>query len=714
MVTLSVIIVNYNVRDFLEQALRSVQRALREISHEIIVVDNASTDGSGRMVREKFPEVTLIENTVNMGFARANNLVLKKAEGQFIAMLNPDTLVREDTFSIILQGFEEYPDAGMIGCKVLNPDGTLQLSCRRSFPSPWVAITRLLGLSYIFPKSRLFGRYNLTYLDPDSIEEVDAISGSFMTVRKEVIETVGPLDEQYFMYGEDLDWCYEIKKFGWKILYYPRTSIVHYKGESSRQSRWNQLKLFYDAMVIFSEKHFKAHRIFTPMWILKIGIALRAVISSAGRLLRSLGVPLIDTACINGAVFLAYYIRFGGLIDLPLYGDYRDYIIIGVLSTGIMLISLFIQGVYPGHRYSLRRSFTGAVWGAMAVSLLILFSRWLAVSRLVILMSAFLQVFFLSGWRLLVTVFARTIGRNKLLPFGDELRPVRSVIIGTDEVSREIYTRFRNHPLYHQQVVGLVAAHSDNPREDAEIPVLGFMPELLEIIKKHHITDLIFPAASHSYERIIDTVTLCQSARVRFKIVPSSLELIIGKSSIVPIGEVPLLDIEYRYFEGVNRFLKRFVDIVFSGFLIITTFPGYLLVKWRKKLRSELHLTLGEQGAPLYIKQVSAHNSPYTGWARFFPLWIHILKGELSFVGPPVHTKTLSLSQRISILKPGIISLDFNRTGQTEAYDGRTFELTYLKNYSILYDLKIIFRHVFRTKTIHEKGKHPEVKDPHS
>ena len=209
---LSVIIVNYNVRDFLENALVSIEKALearlengKQITSEVFVVDNGSDDGSVELVRKKFPHVHLLVNEENLGFARANNAALKKVHGRYLLLINPDTIVQEDTLKAMIEFFESNPAVGAAGCRILNPDGTLQLACRRSFPSPWVSFTKTTGLSALFPRSKLFGRYNLTYLNPNEICEVDAISGSFMIVRRTVYEQVGGLDENFFMYGEDLD-----------------------------------------------------------------------------------------------------------------------------------------------------------------------------------------------------------------------------------------------------------------------------------------------------------------------------------------------------------------------------------------------------------------------------------------------------------------------------------------------------------------------------
>ena len=213
----SVVIVNYNVRDFLHHAIISLTKALKGVSSEILVVDNASDDGSVDMVKKAFPRVRMFASPVNLGFAKGNNVALRHARGEYILLINPDTLVQEDTIRTMIGFFEAHPGVGLAGCKILNPDGSFQLPCRRSFPRPWVAFTKMTGLSRLFPHSRLFGRYNLTYLSPDETYEIDAVSGSYMMIRKAVYDEVGGLDEDFFMYGEDLDWCYRIQKSGWKI-----------------------------------------------------------------------------------------------------------------------------------------------------------------------------------------------------------------------------------------------------------------------------------------------------------------------------------------------------------------------------------------------------------------------------------------------------------------------------------------------------------------
>ena len=251
---LSIIIVNYNVKEFLQNLIHSIEKASSNLTKEIFIIDNASDDGSVDFIKEKFPQIKLFANQKNLGFGKANNIGLKEATGKYILLINPDTIVAEDTFEKMIQFFESNKNVGLAGCKILNPDGTLQLACRRSFPGPWTSFTKVTGLSSLFPNSKIFARYNLTYLDENQTYEVDAISGSFMMMRKEVYDKVGGFDEQFFMYGEDLDLCYRIQKAGYKVFYVHTTQIIHYKGESTKRSSLDETKVFYSSMHLFVKK----------------------------------------------------------------------------------------------------------------------------------------------------------------------------------------------------------------------------------------------------------------------------------------------------------------------------------------------------------------------------------------------------------------------------------------------------------------------------
>ncbi len=273
---LGVVIVNYNTQALLRRCLETVFDSVG-LSFQVCVVDNASADGSAAMVAADFPQVTLIQNAENVGYPAANNQGLRalgfgELQAQpptYALLLNPDTEVPPDAFCTTVQKMESDPGIGILGPRLVRPDGTLDLACRRSFPSPEVAFYRMVGLSRLFPRSPRFGRYNLTYLEPDQPAEVDSVVGAYMLVRREAIERVGLLDDTFFMYGEDLDWAYRIKAAGWKVYYDPQVTVLHVKRAASRKSGRAQVE-FWRAMEIFYRKHYAAD---TSRWLHHLIIA---------------------------------------------------------------------------------------------------------------------------------------------------------------------------------------------------------------------------------------------------------------------------------------------------------------------------------------------------------------------------------------------------------------------------------------------------------
>lgn len=253
---LSVVIVNYNVKYFLEQCLHSVEKSIEGIDSEVFVVDNNSVDGSVEMVAEKFPWVKLIANTENTGFSVANNQAIKVSKGEYILLLNPDTLVELDTFAKSVEFMDQHPDAGGLGIKMVDGNGRFLPESKRGLPTPTVAFYKIFGLSSLFPKSKTFGKYHLGYLDNEKTHVVDVLSGAYMMLRRETLDKTGLLDETFFMYGEDIDLSYRITKAGYNNYYYPEARIIHYKGESTKKSSINYVFVFYKAMVIFAKKHF--------------------------------------------------------------------------------------------------------------------------------------------------------------------------------------------------------------------------------------------------------------------------------------------------------------------------------------------------------------------------------------------------------------------------------------------------------------------------
>ncbi len=274
---LSIVIVSFNTERLLKGCLRSIYAGANGTPFDIWVVDNNSRDNSVPMVKAQFPSVKVVENRANVGFSRANNAIIAQSNSDYVLLLNPDTLIIEDAIERVVKFMNEHPQVGIAGCKVLNRDGTLQLACRRSLPTPKVAFYRLSGLSRLFPQSRTMGKYNLTYESPDELQEVDAVSGAFLMIRREVIKDIGLLDERFFMYGEELDWCLRAKRAGWGIVYYPAAQIVHYKGESAKHNSRKATLEFHRAMYLFHKKHFAKDYSCVTNSLIYAGIFLNAL-----------------------------------------------------------------------------------------------------------------------------------------------------------------------------------------------------------------------------------------------------------------------------------------------------------------------------------------------------------------------------------------------------------------------------------------------------
>ena len=253
---LSIVIVNYNVKYFLEQCLYSLRKTISGIPTEIIVVDNQSTDGSIEYLKHRFPEVQFVVNDINDGFAKASNKGLGFSHGRYILFLNPDTLLSENTLEKCISFFEFNKDAGALGVKMIDGSGKFLKESKRSFPSPSTSFYKLFGLSRLFPRSKIFSRYYAGHLDKNKNHEVDVLAGAFMLIRKEVADKLAGFDEDFFMYGEDIDLSYRIQESGYKNYYLAETEIIHFKGESTRRGSLNYVRMFYTAMSIFVKKHY--------------------------------------------------------------------------------------------------------------------------------------------------------------------------------------------------------------------------------------------------------------------------------------------------------------------------------------------------------------------------------------------------------------------------------------------------------------------------
>ena len=288
LLTLSVIIVNYNVKCFLEQCLCSVINASRQMDVEIIVIDNNSTDGSKDFFKERFANVRFIWSPENAGFSKANNLALKEARGEFVLFLNPDTILPEDCLEKCLAFFRQQDEIGALGLRMIDGSGTYLKESKRAFPSPFTSLFKLSGLSALFPSSKIFARYYLGQLDQHKNHEVDVLSGAFMMIKKKVLDTTGGFDERFFMYGEDVDLSYRIQKAGFKNIYFSESTIIHFKGESTKRGSLNYVRFFYGAMSLFVKKHYSNGFALFFNVIIRAAIWMKASLTGIGYWLQRL------------------------------------------------------------------------------------------------------------------------------------------------------------------------------------------------------------------------------------------------------------------------------------------------------------------------------------------------------------------------------------------------------------------------------------------
>lgn len=688
MIDLSVILVNYNVKSYLSQALESIQKALESIPSEIIVVDNASTDGSVSMLQKRFPSVRLIQNQDNVGFATANNQAIQIASGRILCLINPDTLVREDTFQSALHYLDQHPEAGMVGGKVLNADGTLQLACRRSFPTPWVAFTKVSGLSRLFPGSRLFGRYNLTYLDPDREAEVEAISGSFMIVRKEAIDHAGLLDETFFMYGEDLDWCYRIHQAGWKIVYLPQTQIVHYKGRSAREASFDSLKLFYSAMVIFVRKHFGRGASLLPSWLLMLGIWIRGFIGLMSTWMKRLVVPALDILFMQIALALALLIRFG---HLNYWGEYG---IVNIGYTLVWLVTIASMGLYRKGIFSTSKAAGAVMIGLILNASFTFFFPQYAFSRKVVLTAGALNLLLLGGWRLGI----RFASRIRWIPFlgtvGRTLMRRRAVILGSDAAAREVLQRLENRLDTDLEVVGLVALDA-SVLDDEDSKIIGCLSDLARLVNRHQIQEVIFTPEAASYERILSVIASGKPLHLDYRMVPRDLDVLIGRTSIDSIEDIPLVDLDYKIYSDFNRVIKRAVDLILSLLLTILFLPVTLGVVLLPRFRPARRPVNDGQGSMIHLLEIRHGNESAGKYVQIPFLLLHVIQGSMSLVGTEIQPYVNGEAGKG--FKPGITGLvQIHGHRKLSENEKERYNLYYLKNYTFLLDLEILLRTFFR------------------
>lgn len=641
---LSVIIVNYNVKHFLEQCLHSVQKASKTVSTEIFVVDNNSVDGSNQLVREKFPQVHLIENKKNVGFSKANNQAIRLAKGKYILLLNPDTVVEEDTFTKIIRFMEEHPDAGGLGVKMIDGKGNFLPESKRGLPTPWVAFCKMFGLSNLFPKSKKFGKYHLSYLDENKIHEVEILAGAFMLMRKETLDKVGLLDETFFMYGEDIDLSYRITQGGYKNYYFPETTIIHYKGESTKKGSLNYVKVFYKAMIIFAQKHFSDGKASTFSVLLNLAIWFRAFLSVLKRIIDRFFLPLLDAVVIfSGFLFLTPFwenVRYEP-------GYYPPEFLLWVVPVYILiwLIAIFSSGGYK-KPVNLLHVARGILWGTIAILLIYsLVDEEYRFSRALILFGSVWAVILLTGYRLVFhklkwKAFGLAIKRSKKIAIAGHPEEAARV--------REILQQTR----IKSEFSGFISIDET----DRGAGYIGSLNQLNEIVRINRIDEIIFCAENISSAEIIRAMLELTSLGTDFKIAPPESISIIGSNSIHTAGDLYVVHIN-AIGSPANRRNKRIFDFI-TAFTALVLSPVFIWF-FRKK-------------------------------SHFLKNTWQVLTGKKSWVG---YAQSVENQPELPAIRTGILSpADMFDNSSSEPKRNHRLNVLYARNYSVLTDAEILLK----------------------
>lgn len=641
---LSVIIVNYNVRLFLEQSLRSVIKASENHETEIIVVDNNSADGSVQMVHENFPQVICVANEKNMGFSAANNQGIQLAQGEFILLLNPDTVVEEDSFNKTIHYLETHIDVGGLGVKMIDGKGNFLPESKRGLPTPAVAFYKIFGLSKLCPKSKRFNYYHLGHLPVDKTNEVEVLSGAFMMIRSSVLKVVGLLDDTFFMYGEDIDLSYRITQAGYKNIYFPETTIIHYKGESTKKGSLNYVLIFYRAMQIFAQKHFTKKRASLFNFLINLAIYFRASLAILYRIFKTIFFPLIDSAIIySGYLFMAP--RWGNLHG----STYPKELFLWLIPVYIViwLLSVFMSGGYD-KSVKIWDLIKGVIIGtALILILYSLLSEDFRFSRMLIFLGTL--------WTLLLLTAIRFVYQGLKL-FGFRFfrhNQTRIAIVGQLEKVQQIET-FVSNLNSKTNIIGYIL----HDRVHKGTKVLGSISQLEEIIKINKINELIFSASSLPAAEIIRHMVMVAKLNVIFKIASPDGLAVIGSNSVETNGEIYMVSVN-SVLSHKNRRIKRLFDIITSTLLLLL-FPLYVL----------------------FIKN---------GSIFFNNIWI-VFIGKKSWIG---YSSDESNMQSVKFLKNGIFPpFDVELKKEIDMATQEKIYITYAQQYSLLKDLSLFFGNI--------------------
>ncbi|MBL7683582.1 MAG: glycosyltransferase [Flavipsychrobacter sp.] len=637
---ISVIIVNYNVKYFLEVCLHSVLRATNGFDAEVIVVDNNSTDGSMQMVAEKFPTVIRIENKDNAGFGRANNQGVAIAKGEYILFLNPDTVMPEDFFTKTIGYMDAHPEAGSIGPKLLDGKGQFAPDGKKSFPSLSVAIFKTTGINKVFSKSPYFNKYYAVHIGEDETAAVDVLSGCCMLVRTAVLPKIGgAFDEDYFMYCEDVDLSYRIQKAGYQNIYFPEATLIHYKGESTRKATLSYVRIFNEALSTFVRKHYSKGNAQLFTIFINIGIVLRAILGVVKQVLKVLRMPMFDALIMLGTLWFMkefWVVHVKNIEPIPLNSVLATF----PVYIALWVVSLYINGVYDQSYRGLRVIRAMVIGTIMILAYYGLLQPGLRYSRAIIIFSG------ISGTVIMLALhelFFR-LGIFKFIPY-DKL-PRKAVIVADEKNYADTANTLRRVH-YAPDLNGRIAT------ENNKGTALAGINELKPYLFTAGINEVIFCVNGLSYAQILQQMQYCGGA-YEYKIHLQGSESFVGSNSSHTAGDLYTLDKRYNLSKFSQLRNKRILD---AGLSVI------FLIMWPLLL--------------LFVKN----------GLQFWVNCILVLMGRNTWVGYTTANNQLP-AIRMGILPPYFIAADY----EPSATVASQLDSIYAQQYTAGADLTLILK----------------------
>ncbi len=653
---ISIIIVNYNVKEFVLNLISSIEKSSKNLAVEVIIVDNASSDGSVELIRNRFPNVKLIVNSENIGFGKANNQGIEIAKGKFILFLNPDTVLKEDTLHKMVDFLNSNPKIGMATCKVLNPDGSLQLACRRSYPTPWVSFTKIAGLSKIFPKSKIFAQYNLTYLPENATYEVDAISGSFMFLKREILDKVKGFDSDFFMYGEDLDLCYRVRENGYKIFYFYETEIIHYKGESTKRSNIDETRVFYNAMSLFVEKHFSSS--FLVKIILKVAIQIKESLAFLSKNRIAILPALLDFSLFALMLFIAenYYKKNTTWVGFP--NEIKPWIFL--IPAFFQVILSFFVGVYKSTSLSVSRTILALFIGLILISSSTFFLKQYAFSRAVVLITYSLTFFVYAVYRIILKIFFHVGNKS-------HFSRKRALLVGSENELSIFIEKLKKNYLFKDEVIGLISKNMDEiGKVIFDKTILGTFENINKVIQSHKIGKVIFLSKEIDFTQIFNVVGSAKSSEIEFMIAGDELDYLVGKSTVTILDEISFHKLNYNISQDYHQITKRILDVTISLPILVLIFPF------------------------VFLKKIFGSKGFFSEIIMEIP---SVFFGKKSLVGP----RKQDLTEELYLGKVGLFGLWFTENvHQEDSEEINKLNLFYAKNQNIWLDLDILGKSVLK------------------